>query len=194
MRDPEAELIAAGEPRTRVEVRRTDLFLGFLKIGLLGFGGVAPWAYHVIVDERRWLTDPEYSALLGIGQILPGPNTVNAAVMIGDRFRGVSGAVVAVLGLMAMPLAILIGLAQVYARFADVPLVRAAIAGSAAAAAGLVIGTALKMAVRLKPSGAAIVFGVLAFAGVVLGQQSLILVLAVLGPLSIAAASFERRA
>ena len=34
-------------------VGKTELFLGFLKIGLLGFGGVGPWSRHVIVEERR---------------------------------------------------------------------------------------------------------------------------------------------
>ena len=73
-------------------VSKQELFFGFLKIGLLGFGGIAPWARHVIVEEKRWVTDKEFAAILGIGQILPGPNTMNASVMIGDRFQGVTGA------------------------------------------------------------------------------------------------------
>ena len=185
----------AGEPPTRAltEVTRTDLFLAFLKIGLLGFGGVAPWARYVIVEERRWLTEAEYAALLGFGQILPGPNVMNAAVMIGDRFQGATGAFLAITGMMAMPLAILMGLAQVYASFSGEPLVQAAVAGSASAAAGLVIGTALKMAHRLKPTRTALAFGLLAFAGIALLGFPLILVLAVLGPLSVAAAAWGLR-
>src|ERR1700755_2742534 len=62
------------------EVSKAELFFGFLKIGMLGFGGIAPWARHVIVEERRWLTEKEFAAILGVGQILPGPNTMNASV------------------------------------------------------------------------------------------------------------------
>ena len=70
----------------------SDLFTGFLKIGLMGFGGVGPVARHIIVAERRWLDDRGYAELMGICQALPGANTVNAAVMLGDRFRGAAGA------------------------------------------------------------------------------------------------------
>ncbi len=64
-----------------------DLFSGFLKIGLMGFGGVGPVARHIIVAERKWLDDRGYAELMGICQALPGANTVNAAVMLGDQFR-----------------------------------------------------------------------------------------------------------
>ena len=52
---------------------RSSLFLAFLKMGLLGFGGVMPWARRVIVDERGWLADREFAELIGMCQILPGP-------------------------------------------------------------------------------------------------------------------------
>ncbi len=78
----------------------------------------------MIVEERRWLTDADYAAMLGMGQVLPGPNTVNAAVMIGDRFQGPVGACLGLLGMMAMPLAILIALASVDGQVAGVPAVQ----------------------------------------------------------------------
>jgi chromate transporter len=173
-------------------VGRCELFLGYLKIGLLGFGGIAPWARHVIVEERRWLSETEYAAILGVGQVLPGPNTMNSAVMIGDRFQGPLGAFLALFGLMAMPLVILIGIASAYARFAAVPQVEAALAGAAAGAAGVVIGTALKMAGKLKPTPLAILFGLLAFAAVGVLQFSLVRVVVVLVPLSVAGMALER--
>lgn len=190
---PEDGPLPASPPTAPLEVNAAALFLGFLKIGLLGFGGVAPWARHVIVEDRGWLSEAEYAAVLGVGQVLPGANTVNAAVMIGDRFAGFPGAVAAVAGLMAMPLAILIGLAQVYAAFSSDPTVQAALAGSAAAAAGLVIGTGLKMAWRLKPSAGTVVAGLLALGAVAILQLPLVLVIAVLGPLSIGVVALEAR-
>jgi len=175
-------------------VGRRELFLGFLKIGVLGFGGVAPWARRVIVEERAWLSEEEYASLLGVGQILPGPNTLNLAVMVGDRFQRALGALIAVAALMTMPLAILMAVASLYERFAALPEVASAMSGTAAAAAGLVIGTALKMTRRLRPTRLAILFGLVAFVAIGVLRFPLIAVVVVLAPISIAAAALERRA
>ena len=182
----------AGEARRSVSKR--ELFLGFLKIGLLGFGGIAPWARHVIIEERRWLTEKEFAAILGIGQILPGPNTMNASVMIGDRFQGIGGVLACLLGQMAMPLVIVTSLAVVYQRFATVPEVKAALIGAAAGASGLVLGTALKMAQKIKPSPLALAVGFLAFAAIGILQWPLVPVVCVVVPLGVIAAALERRA
>src|SRR5450432_4625006 len=175
-------------------VSKRELFLRFLKIGLLGFGGIAPWARHVIIEERRWLTEKEFAAILGIGQILPGPNTMNASVMIGDRFQGVSGVLLCLLGQMAMPLVIITSLAVVYERYAAVPEVKAALIGAAAGAAGLVLGTALKMAQKIKLTPLGWLVGAMAFATIGLLAWPLVPVIAVLVPLGVAAAVRERRA
>jgi chromate transporter len=178
----------------RKTVSKSELFLGFLKIGLLGFGGIAPWARHVIIEERRWLTEKEFAAILGIGQILPGPNTMNASVMIGDRFQGVSGVLLCLLGQMAMPLVIITSLAVVYERYAAVPEVKAALIGAAAGAAGLVLGTALKMAQKIKLTPLGWLVGAMAFGSIGLLAWPLIPVIAVLVPLGVASAWWERRA
>ncbi len=176
-----------------LRVSRGQLFLGFLKIGLLGFGGVAAVARHVLVEDRKWLSEKDYASVLGVGQILPGANVVNASVMIGERFQGALGSVIALGGLMAMPLIILIGLASLYEHFSTLPGVQAAVAGTAAAAAGLVIGTAVKMAHRLKPTPTALAFGLGAFVAAGLFRVPLLLSIVVLAPLSIAAAYWEKR-
>ena len=43
-----------------------ELFLGFLAIGARSFGGVMPWAYRVIVEERRWMSEEEFLAVIGL--------------------------------------------------------------------------------------------------------------------------------
>ena len=172
---------------------KRELFLGFLKIGLLGFGGIAPWARHIIVEERQWVTDKEFAAILGVGQILPGPNTMNAAVMLGDRFQGVIGVLLCLLGQMIMPLVIVTSLAMVYERFASVPEVRGALIGAAAGAAGLVMGTALKMTQKKRPSPIALLIAVIAFILIGLLGWPLVPVVLVVMPLSIAAAVLDQR-
>jgi chromate transporter len=175
-------------------VGKGELFLGFLKIGLLGFGGIAPWARHVIVEERAWLSDKEFAAVLGIAQILPGPNTMNASVIIGDRFQGVAGVLLCLLGQMALPLVIVTSLGVAYERFAGIPGVQAALIGAAAGAAGLVLGTALKMARKISPTPLSLLVAGAAFVAVGLLQWPLVPVVAVLVPLSVAAAAVEGRA
>jgi chromate transporter len=174
-------------------VSRTDLYLGFLSLGLLGFGGIAPWARHVIVERRRWMTEHDYAAFVGLGQVLPGSNTINASVLIGQRFHGVTGATIAVAGLMTMPLIVLIALAVLFERFAGLPDVRAGLAGASAAAAGMVIGTALKMAWRLRPTLPGLAAGGAAFIAAGILQLPLLPTVATLVPLSVLAAMIGRK-
>jgi len=167
------------------EISKAELFLGFLKIGLLGFGGVGPWSRHVIVEERRWLGDREFAEVLGVGQMLPGPNTMNAAVLIGDRFQGPAGVVASLLGMMTMPLVIVTTLAVVYDRFAAVPEVNAGLTGAAAAAAGLVLGTALKMIRNVGLASVAWLILALAFVAMAVLRWPLVPVVLALAPVAI---------
>ncbi|QXX73918.1 chromate transporter [Methylovirgula sp. HY1] len=161
------------------EVTRSALFLAFLKIGLCGFGGVATWTRRVIVEERTWLSEQDYAELLGVASILPGGNTVNISVLLGDRYRGISGSLCALAGLLFMPVVILVAIAALYDRFAVQTDVRNAVAGAAAATAGLVIGTGLKMMRNLRPDGLALVSGGAIFLAVGLLHVSLALALLV---------------
>jgi chromate transporter len=166
---------------------RSDLFLGYLKIGLFGFGGVAAWARRVIVEERRWLTEREYAEVLGLGQVLPGPNVGNAAVMIGRRFHGLPGALLATAGIYFAPLLILIALCLLYDRYGQLPAVAPVMAGIAAAAAGMVIGTAFKMVGKLKLAPEAIGLLVLAALAAAWLRLPLPVIVLALAPISIAA-------
>jgi chromate transporter len=168
-----------------VHPTRAALFLGYLKIGLLGFGGVAAWARRVIVEERRWLTEREYAEVLGLGQILPGPNVGNAAVMIGRRFHGLPGALLATSGIYAAPLCILVVLSLAYDAYGQLPAVGPVMQGVAAGAAGMVIGTALRMAQRLALTAEAILVLAAAVLAAGLFRVPLLLVVAILAPVSI---------
>ena len=77
--------------RGRVTPTRLGLFLTFARIGICGFGGVGPWARRIIVEDCGWLDEREYAEVLGLCQVLPGPNVGNVAVCIGDRFHGALG-------------------------------------------------------------------------------------------------------
>lgn len=163
----------------------TELFVAFTRLALHGFGGVLPWAHRTLVEERRWLARDDFVELLALAQTLPGPNVVNLAVMVGDRWFGWRGSVVAVAGLIAAPAPIVLALAMGYARLVDVPEVRAAVGGMAAVAAGLVIATGLKLAAPIRRNWRGLAFAALTFAAVALLRWPLTWVLATLGPAAV---------
>lgn len=166
-------------------VSLSELFRGFATIGVLGFGGVAVMARHVIVEKHQWLSEKEYATVLGMGQVLPGANVVNASVIIGDRFQGVRGSLVSVLGIMLFPILILMVLAMLYNRFSDIPAVSIALTGAGAAAAGMVIATGLKMALKLKPGIAGWLIIGLAIASVLMLRWPLVYVVLTLVPIAV---------
>jgi chromate transporter len=133
-----------------------ELFRGFLILGLTGFGGVLPLARRMMVEERRWLDADEFTDLLGLCQFLPGGNIINMSVAVGLKFRGMVGALASILGLIAAPTVVVIALGMLFDRFQNDPAVRHVFAGLAAAAAGLLLSMAAKVAwpLRASPLGA----------------------------------------
>lgn len=142
-------------------------------------------AQRELVERKRWLTREQFVELLSVGQVLPGPNVVNLSMMIGDRFFGLRGAMSALAGMLAMPLVIVLLLASLYSRYAHHPAVQGALRGMGAVAAGLILGTAVKLVVALKGNAMGrVVCGALialAFAGIALLRLPLVAVLLVLG-------------
>lgn len=131
-----------------------ELFIAFTVLALQGFGGVIAIAQRELCERRRWLTATEFVELLGTAQVLPGPNVCNLSLMIGDRFFGWRGAAVALAGMMTAPLILMLFLAWL---IGQVPhdstahgLVRGALTGIAAVAAGQIVGTVLRLAAPLK--------------------------------------------
>ena len=179
--------VAAPGPAA-VPPSRRALFLGFLIVGMQGFGGVLPFARRMLVEQRRWLSEREFIEVLSLSQFLPGPNIVNVSIIVGSRFRGLSGSLAASLGLMLMPFLIVLALAATYAQFAAIEAVRGATNGVSAAATGLVIAVGIKMARPLKGVAWQIAMAALTFVAIALLRVPLLWALAVLAPVSIAIA------
>jgi len=123
----------------------SQLFIAFSKIGISGFGGVLPWARRTIVEQEKWLSSEEFSAMLGICQVVPGPNIVNLAICIGTRFSGIPGAICAALGLLIAPSAVVILLGILYEHYSYMPIVQGMLRGVSAVGIGLIAGTGFKM-------------------------------------------------
>lgn len=127
-----------------------EMFRVFNRLALQGFGGVLPVAQRELVEREQWLTREQFLETLSVGQVLPGPNIINMALMIGDRFFGWRGIVAALGGLLLAPLIIVLLAAALYGQFATIPTVAGALRGMGAVAAGLIIATGLKLGPTLK--------------------------------------------
>jgi chromate transporter len=165
---------------TRPDPTVFELFAGFFKIGVCGFGGVLPWARRMIVDQRKWLTPAEFTDMLGLCQFLPGGNIMNVTIALGSRFRGVAGAAAAILGLMAAPVAIVICLGAIYDQYAAYPPVRRAFVSLSAAAAGFLLIVAWKIAAPLRSNLPAVGIFVCTFAVIAVARLPLVIAMPVL--------------
>ena len=163
----------------------TDLFVAFTLLALQGFGGVLAIAQHELVERRRWLSREEFIEEWAVAQVMPGPNVVNLAMMLGSRYFGLPGAIAALAGMLALPLVLVLLLAMVYAQYASHPAVAGALRGIAAVAVGMLVATGLKLFAALKtnPLGFSVglAFGVACFIAVALLRWPLLYVLPGLG-------------
>jgi chromate transporter len=170
-----------------------ELYRGFFLAGARGFGGTMPWARRMLVEERRWLTAQEFTDVFGLCNFLPGPNIVNVSIVVGARFHGPRGSLVAFAGLLSLPIVVVLTLAVLHGRFGSLPGVDGLLRGVGAAAAGLVLATGLRMAAVLARTPRALVFLALTFGAVAWLRWPLLPVLLGLAPLSVLAA-WRRRA
>jgi chromate transporter len=169
------------------------LFVEFLKISFLGFGGGIVLAHRAAVEKYGWLTEAEFTDALALCQFMPGPNVVGIAICIGTKTRGLIGAVTAFLGFAAIPGAIGVGLGVLLFGQAGLPAVQDALRGISAAAAGLMIATGLRLLRARRRHVPTLALAALAFAGLALARLPLLLVLLVLVPLSVATTLLTRK-
>lgn len=186
--EPEDPASTAALPQPRPTL--AELFVAFATISLSGFGGVLAWSRRLMVEERKWLTAEQFNETYALCSFLPGGNIINFSVVFGARFGGVRGAIVAMSGLMGPPLLLVLIIAAIYAHYGDLPALRRALTGVAAAAAGLMMATVAKMARPLFRNRAwrGPLIALATFAAIGIVHWPLPLVLVVIVPVSIAAA------
>jgi chromate transporter len=162
-----------------------ELFWAFTWLALQGFGGVVAIVQRELVDKKRWLTREQFIEDWAVAQVLPGPNVVNLSLMIGDRYFGVRGGMVALAGMLSFPLLIVLALAVVFAGVSDMPQVQGALRGMGAVAAGMIAATGLKLLAALKQNVLGVqacwALAAITFVAVALLRVPLIWVLAVVG-------------
>jgi chromate transporter len=157
-------------------------------VGLFSFGGgLTAWFHREIVKVRGWMTDDEFFSGYSLAQILPGVNSTNMAVYIGQHLRGAIGATAALAGLLTGPFVIVLAAAAAYPHVIALPGFPAIMGGVAAAAVGMMFRLGMTSARGARRHLASAVVLVITFVAIGIMRWPLLPVLLVLAPLSIAA-------
>jgi chromate transporter len=147
MSDTAAKLVPEAENQAAPETTATvwEIFLEFMIIGGTSFGGVVPYLRDRLVAKRKWLADKEFVEMLSISQSLPGLNATNMAILVGEKLRGATGSIAAILGI-CLPGGMLMYVVGVFYRaHGDHVWATAALKGVAAAAVGLILVTVVNL-------------------------------------------------
>lgn len=192
--------------RARYEQRRLErisrtatlggLFLSFLKIGLTGFGGglaVLTNIRHIVVQERRWISEQDFIEALALGQSLPGTSAGNAVTYIGFRLRGWRGAGVSLSGFILPSMLMMIALAILYDRFRALPNTEQLFHGFNAAVVALIAVTAWRMGKHTSSKTWQRILIGLSFAAVIFLKATVIEVILISGLIGIGIESFAAR-
>jgi chromate transporter len=172
--------------RAAPPVRLGAIFKIFFAAGALSFGGgVVAYLREYVVREQKWLDDENFLDALELSETLPGLNSVNMSVIIGDRLRGIAGAGMAVAGLLLPGITVMMTLGILWSEQRHNPYLRAVLIGVAAAAVGLLTTVTLQLGHRQFARLADLLFIAATFIAVSLFKIPLVIVLVTLGPLAI---------
>ena len=109
-----------------------DMFLMFARIGGFTFGGgyaMLPILQKEVVEQKHWATEEELMDYYAIGQCTPGIIAINTATFIGYKIKGLPGAIVATLGVIAPSLVIITIIAAFISNFMELDFIASAFNG-----------------------------------------------------------------
>ena len=164
-----------------------ELFIGMLQVALSAFGGgLSAWSQRIVVEQRGWLSNEEFLTGLTVARLFPGPNQINMAVYIGAAFRGLSGALVALAGMLLVPFSLLMLLGVAYFSFHTLPAVDRVLAGVVAAAAGMALSMGFKILDQYWKDPVALLLAAATFVAMEFFHLRLVPVVLIAGPLAMA--------
>ena len=131
----------------------SQLFLSFMKVGLFTFGG----GYAMIsvitdtcVEKKRWLTQDEMMDLTVVAESTPGPIAINCATYVGYKMAGMTGAVLATLGIVLPSFVILYIISMFLEHFLEYKMIAAACRGIKVGVSLLILDAGLTMLKKMK--------------------------------------------
>ena len=164
-----------------------ELFLGMQQVALSSFGGgLSAWSERIVVEQRRWMDEQAFLTGLTVARLLPGPNQINMAVYIGSRFHGLSGALVALAGMLLLPFSLLMLLGLAYYYWRETMVVDRLLAGVITASAGMALSMGFKIAHSYSRDPVALCIAAASFLAMDLFHVRLIPLVLVAGPLAMA--------
>ena len=104
-----------------------QIFLSFLQIGLFSFGGgyaALPLIQGQVVELHHWLSMEEFTDLITISQMTPGPIAINSATFVGIKIAGILGSVIATLGCVLPSCIIVTLLAKIYLKYKNMSVLQ----------------------------------------------------------------------
>lgn len=164
-----------------VDLARINFFIGLSSFG----GGLLSWFAREFTERRRWVNYGDLLSGYALSQFIPGPSNVNLSLHFGSILKGLLGAVVAFLALVAPPSFLVIGIYAAYTRAPFAQLAQSALEGIAVAAAGLNIAVGIK-AGRRSSDWRAIVITAAVFVAVAILRVPILWVILVAMPVSLA--------
>ena len=131
----------------------SQLFLSFMKVGLFTFGG----GYAMIsvitdtcVEKNRWLTQDEMMDLTVVAESTPGPIAINCATYVGYKMAGMTGAVLATLGIVLPSFIILYIISMFLEQFLEYRVIAAACKGIKVGVSLLILDAGFTMLKKMK--------------------------------------------
>lgn len=125
-----------------------QLFISFLQVGLFSVGGgytAMPLIQNQVVELHPWLTLQEFTDLITIAEMTPGPIAVNSATFVGIRIAGIPGAIIATLGCITPALILVSLLAYVYKKYRDISVLQNVLACLRPVVVALILGAGLSI-------------------------------------------------
>ncbi|VVT10835.1 Chromate transporter, chromate ion transporter family [Rhizobium sp. EC-SD404] len=165
-----------------------ELVQTFGKIGLLSFGGPAgqiALMHRILVDEKRWLSEPQFLHALNFCMLLPGPEAMQLATYSGWLLKGVRGGLLAGLLFVLPGFFVLLGLSILYITVGDVPIVDGLLFGLKAAVLAIVLEAMIKVAKRALNGRFAYAIAIAAFVAIAFLQVPFPLIIAAAGLLGV---------
>ena len=123
-----------------------QLFESYLKIGFFGFGGgyaMLSLIHSEVVVRNGWLTNGEFSDIVAISQMTPGPIAINSATYIGYEVAGFCGSVVATVAVCLPALTIMMLITRFFLRLRDNRYVQGVVMGMRPVVVGMIASAAL---------------------------------------------------
>lgn len=122
-----------------------QLFLAFFQIGLFSIGGgyaIIPMISDQVVVHQHWLTAQEFTDIITISQMTPGPLAVNTSTFVGMRVAGIAGALCATIGCIYMGVLIAYGIYHIFQKFSTSKIFMEVLKGLKAGSLGLIMAAA----------------------------------------------------